>query len=188
MKYLVTMVEDFSDGTAESGMCAPTTFDDIIEASSSDEAELFANQKWEDCGCILVRKATKEDIQRYEEVMSCDEPEVAPVFVITEYVKASSIWETAEDFEDEGSYLGLVRGYNIEIKCSDGSVGWHSSNWIHEDPEVYFNDEFHRWYYQEHGWTPTGRICFRGYGEEEYDFEERDTFITNVGSLSSHIN
>ena len=30
------------------------------------------------------------------------------------------------------------------------------------------------------GLVPTGRICFHGYGREEYDFEERETFIIPV--------
>lgn len=109
------------------------------------------------------------------------------MYKFNEYVKASSIWETSKDYEDEGKVAGLVRGYNIEIETSDGRVDWYSCSWIHDDPEEYFNDEFHLWMYEEHGWTPTGRICFRGYGEEEYDFDEKDFFITNVGSLSDHI-
>ena len=110
------------------------------------------------------------------------------MFEIKEYAKASSIWPTAKDYEDEGQVDGLVRGYNIEVKTSDGIVDWLSCSYIHEDPEMYFNDDFHQWYYEEHGFTPTGRICFRGYGEEQYDFDERDAYIINVGSLSSHLN
>ena len=109
------------------------------------------------------------------------------MYKFKDYVKASSIWETAEDYKDEGQVDGLVRGYNIEIRLPDGRVDWHSCNWIHEDPEIYFNNDFYQWYFEEYGWTPTGRICFRGYGVEEYDFEERDTFVTNIGPLSMHV-
>lgn len=103
------------------------------------------------------------------------------MFKIKEYVPASSIWETAEDYVDEGLVVGLVRGYNIEVETSDSIVDWLSANWIHEDPEVFFNSDFYLWYCEEHGWTPTGRICFRGYGEEEYDLDEHEFYVTNVG-------
>ena len=102
------------------------------------------------------------------------------MFTITEYVPASEIWATAKDHIDHGYKSGLVRGYNIEITTRDGETHWYSCSWIHEDPEEYFNDDFHCWMFNEHGWTPTGRICFRGYGIEEYDPDERDTFIKQV--------
>ena len=100
------------------------------------------------------------------------------MFKFDQFVNASSIWPTAKDFTDEGIKSGLVRGYNIEIKNAEGKVDWLSCAYIEGDPNVYFNDDFHTWMYSDHGWTPTGRICFRGYGIENYDYEERDTFIT----------
>jgi len=102
------------------------------------------------------------------------------MFKITEYVNASSIWPTAKDYTDFGFKPGLVRGYNIEVTISDGTAHWLSCAYFAESPEEYFNDEFHIWLYQEHGWNPTGRICFRGYGREEYDFEEREEYIVPV--------
>lgn len=86
-------------------------------------------------------------------------------------VKASSVWPTAKDYEDKGLILGLLRGYNIEVKTYKGEIIWLSCNYIEDEPEDFFNDDFHLWMYQEHGWTPTGRITFRGYAYESYDDE-----------------
>lgn len=102
------------------------------------------------------------------------------MFFIKEYVNASSIWPTAKDHTDLGYIAGYVRGYNVEVATSDGENQWLTCSWIDNTPEQEFDDEFHRWYYAEHNWKPTGRICFRGYGVEEYDSDERDTFIKIV--------
>lgn len=99
----------------------------------------------------------------------------------TEYVKASEIWPTAKDFEDKGPRPGLVRGYNVEIKTRHGIIDWMSCSYISEDtPEEYFLGEFYTFYLNDLGFELTGRICFRGYGREEYDPDERDTFIIPV--------
>ena len=99
------------------------------------------------------------------------------MYHFNEYVKASSIWPTAKDYEDKGDIPGLVRGYNIEVKTMDGRVDWLSACYIDIDPETHFNDEFNTWRYSEYGWTPTGRICFRGYAVEKYDPDERDFYV-----------
>ena len=99
------------------------------------------------------------------------------MFKFDTVVKASEIWETAKDYEDKGERSGLVRGYNIEVKTSDNTLHWLSCEYFFGTPEHEFNDDFHTWMYQEHGWTPTGRICFRGYGLEDYDWQERETYI-----------
>lgn len=93
-----------------------------------------------------------------------------------DYVKASDIWETAKDHEDLGWRAGLVRGYNLEI-IKDGKRDWLSAEWIHGEPNEEFNDGYHTWRTTEHGFEYTGRICFRGYGYEEYDSEKRDFYI-----------
>ena len=102
------------------------------------------------------------------------------MFKITAYVNASEIWPTAENHKDLGYKPGLVRGYNIEVTTSKGVIDWMSCEYIDGDPEEVFNDDYHTWSRDDWGFTPTGRICFRGYGLEEYDFEERDTFIVPV--------
>ena len=102
------------------------------------------------------------------------------MFKITEYVPASEIWPTAKSYIDKGYKSGLVRGYNVEVRTSNGETHWLSCSWITDSIENEINNEFHRWYYNEHNWNPTGRICFRGYGVEEYDPDERDTFIRMI--------
>ena len=94
----------------------------------------------------------------------------------TEYVNASSIWETAKDYTDLGEREGFVRGYNVEVRKRD-KTDWLSCAWIYGDPNDYFNDEFHTWCREEDGLEYTGRICFRGYGIEMWDSEERDYYI-----------
>lgn len=94
----------------------------------------------------------------------------------TEYVNASSIWVTAKDYTDLGERQGLVRGYNVEVRKGD-KVDWLSCSWIYGDPNDYFNDDFHTWCREEDGLEYTGRICFRGYGIEMWDSEERDYYI-----------
>lgn len=99
----------------------------------------------------------------------------------TEYVPASAIWSTAKDYTDLGEIDGLVRGYNVEVQKGE-EVGWLSCAWIYGDPNVYFNDDFHTWCREEDGLEYTGRICFRGYGLEKYDSEERDFYIVSCDS------
>ena len=95
---------------------------------------------------------------------------------ITEFVPASQIWPTAEDHIDVGEIPGLMRGYNIEVN-KNGTVDWMSAEWIYGNPDEVFNDDYHTWSRNDWGLKPTGRICFRGYGVEEYDPEEREMFV-----------
>lgn len=102
------------------------------------------------------------------------------MFKFNEYVNASDIWPTAKNHEDLGEKLDLVRGYNIEVRKDDGTTYWMSACWFSGAPEYYYNDDFHDFYFCDLGVTPTGRICFRGYGREKYDWVERDTYIEPV--------
>lgn len=98
-----------------------------------------------------------------------------------EYVPASSIWPSEKDHVDYGAKMPLVRGYNVEVKrVSDGLVDWLPAEWINFSPEECFFDDFHKMYYGDLGLEMTGRLCFRGYGYEEYDIEEHDTFISMI--------
>lgn len=99
------------------------------------------------------------------------------MFNFNVYVAASEIWPTANNHEDKGYVSGLVRGYNIEVKTWKGQVEWLSCEYIHGEPEQHFNDDFHTWMYEDSGFTPTGRICFRGYGREEWSVEEHEDLI-----------
>lgn len=95
------------------------------------------------------------------------------MFEFNTYVKANEIWPKSKTHIDLGLKTGFVRGYCIEVKTKDG-VDWLSCEYIHGEPQKHFNDEFHLWYYEEHGWTPTGRISFRGYAVEAWDYEIGD--------------
>lgn len=98
------------------------------------------------------------------------------MFTFNEIVKATDIWPTAENHIDRGEIQGLVRGYNIEIKCGN-VVDWLAASWFYGTPETEYNDDFHTAYFSDMSFEPTGRICFRGYGVLEYDYEERDEFV-----------
>jgi hypothetical protein len=102
------------------------------------------------------------------------------LYNFTEYVKASSIWSGEKDYEDKGPRSGLVRGYNVELTNREGKTFWLSCCYIESNPREYFNAPFHRWYFQDNGWTPTGRICFRGYGISYYDTEANDYCVRPV--------
>ena len=103
------------------------------------------------------------------------------IYVFDKAVNASEIWPTAKNYVDEGAVLGLVRGFNIEVETSQKTFEWLSCEFIEGELNEVFNDEFHHFLYSQHGWTPTGRYCFRGYGEERWDPRERDTYVCNIG-------
>ena len=103
---------------------------------------------------------------------------------IAEWVKPSDIWPTAKNPVDHGPKPGLLRGYNIEVRNQKGVVDWMSMACTYDEPEGAFGDAFNEpWRIESRkdwGLEPTGRITFRGYYTEEYDFEERETFIHEV--------
>lgn len=107
------------------------------------------------------------------------------MFKFHTFVPASQIWPTAEDHVDHGVGDGasdMVRGYNVEVrKLSDGSLHWWSCEYTMAwTPEECFLDPFHKWMWENHGVELTGRICFRGYGFEEYDFEEHEHVVRPI--------
>ena len=95
----------------------------------------------------------------------------------TEYVPASEIWPNATNFMDKGAKEGLVRGCNVEVRKFDDTVGWDSCCYIQSEPEEYFLNGYYRYSLKDRGATLTGRICFRGYGIEEYSWKYHDTFV-----------
>lgn len=102
---------------------------------------------------------------------------------VKEMVKPSTIWPTAEDYIDQGMIRGLVRGYNVEIRTPNGETSWLSATFIPDTIEKYLNSEFMVWLFETHQWEFTGRVSFRGYGEEHYDPKERDTYVTIIGNF-----
>ena len=102
------------------------------------------------------------------------------MYKFTEYVPASSIWPTATDHVDKGEKSCLVRGFNIEIRKHDGTTYWESCCWFDGTPEQYYNSDYYLWHFEDSCGEPTGRICFRGYGEEYYDSDEHEYFIKPI--------
>lgn len=105
-------------------------------------------------------------------------------FKAKEVVPASSIWPTAKSYKDKGIIRGHVRAYNIEVTTREGVTDWLSTTFIHGEPEEYFNDEYNMWSRADWGWVPTGRITFRGYFTEHYDFEEREEYFVEAHELN----
>lgn len=101
-------------------------------------------------------------------------------FKATEYVKASSIWPNAKDYQDFGAKPGLLRGYNIEVTTLYGVTDWMSCSYIPGEPEEYFNYDCEKHFRIWGDLKPTGRITFRGYYREVYDFEEREQYVVRV--------
>lgn len=74
MKWVVIMVENYSDGDIENGFCDPSWFKDLIEANCENEALKAAETKWNDScepnrfSCSGAEVATKEEIDEYNEM------------------------------------------------------------------------------------------------------------------------
>lgn len=93
------------------------------------------------------------------------------------FVWPKQIWPNAKNYEYKGQREGLVCGWNIEVLDIDGKPFWLSTEYVHLAPNKAFNDDFHTWRCQDNCWKPTGRICFRGYGKEQFDYVDRETYI-----------
>lgn len=95
------------------------------------------------------------------------------MFEFNTYVNANEIWPKAKVEIDLGHKECYLRGYNIEV-IQDGVPVWLSCEYIYVNPQAYFNSEFYLWYYEEHNFKPTGRICFRGYAVQRWNSEVGD--------------
>ena len=98
-------------------------------------------------------------------------------FEATEWVNARDIWPNTENHEDFGRIPGLLRGYNIEVKTQKGTIDWLSAFFTELEPEDELNHEWRIESRADWGFVPTGRITFRGYYEEFYDFEGREEYV-----------
>ena len=86
-------------------------------------------------------------------------------------------WSDVEEYH--GIIPGLLCGYNFEAVAPDGRVDFLSCVYHEGTPEEAVASE--SWYWFDClNLTLTGRVVFRGYYEEEYDFEERDFFVKKV--------
>lgn len=100
---------------------------------------------------------------------------------ITEYVKPSTIWPNAKDYTDFGPIAGLLRGYNLEVTKIDGTTHWMTANWTYaSNPEEFFNSKCNRRFREDMDLVPTGRVSFRGYSQEYWDYEDNDMYINRL--------
>lgn len=91
---------------------------------------------------------------------------------------------TRPDWTDCETYHGIIPGYhcgyNFEVKTRDGRVDFMACTFDTRSPEDFVEDEEQKDYMDYLGFVYTGRVIFRGYYEEHYDFEERDYYYTKV--------
>lgn len=106
---------------------------------------------------------------------------------IAEVVPASSIWPNVKSFQDKGIIQGYVRGYNIEVTTPEGITDWLSTTFIYGEPEDALNDEYNIWSRSDWGFVPTGRITFRGYYTEYYDFEDHEEYLKEATELNEEV-
>jgi hypothetical protein len=99
-------------------------------------------------------------------------------------------WKNSFEYSTCSNIPGVMRGFNIEYKNKDGKIEYGSAVWIYGEPDM---DNIDIRISIElaglNGWTPTGRVVFRGYGFEEYDPDERECYVVDVEPdiLSRHL-
>ena len=87
-----------------------------------------------------------------------------------------------------GVIPGLCCGWMFEFKNAEGKINYNSVSWYEGTPEEYCQTWLKHGeealFYMERlcGWEPTGRVVFRGYGEEYWcnDPEIRDWCIREI--------
>lgn len=91
---------------------------------------------------------------------------------------------TRPDWTDCETYHGVIPGYscgyNFEVKTRDGRIDFMSCTFDSREPEECAEDECQKDHMAFLGLTYTGRVIFRGYYEEHYDYEERESYYTKV--------
>lgn len=103
------------------------------------------------------------------EIMNCEE------------AKRVTGWTIDMDQEYKGVIPGYACGYNFEV-TKNGVTDFASCTYSHLTPEDLMDLE-KDWYsdfLQDCGCTPTGRVIFRGYYQEEYDIDEREEYFVRV--------
>ena len=108
------------------------------------------------------------------------------------------------DIDYKGDIPGYMVGFCLEIKKADGSLGYASCQFVDklENLTLYMADSYEEYndigcqkvpgmtradwdvfitwdLCDRDGNQPTGRVVFRGYFEEKYDFEERDNYYVD---------
>lgn len=87
---------------------------------------------------------------------------------------------TGYDIPDD-EWKGLTHEVNAwQFECTkDGEISYSSVTFNYGMPEdCEITVDLCRW----NGWEPTGRVIFRGYYTEHYDFDERDFYYEKVAA------
>ena len=102
-------------------------------------------------------------------------------FEIIKNSESRSGWEISDEVY-RGPIQDLVGGFNFEVADDSGNIEYMSAIYIHTTPEEYINNLFYDYFdtVKYKGYNPTGRVIFRGYGEEYYDPEYREWFVKPV--------
>ena len=98
------------------------------------------------------------------------------MYKFNKFVPANKIWPNTKAPKYKGVKKGLCTGWCIELNTLEGETFWHACTFAYSTPEWLFNHDFWPCYFEDNGWTPTGRISFRGYYIEGYDSDEYDCY------------
>ena len=96
---------------------------------------------------------------------------------------------TGYDIPDDtfhGQIPGLAMGWQFEVRnvrnknYDIGHVDYYSVTFSHLMPEDFVEKDGYEEYVANNGWELTGRVIFRGYYEEEWDFENYEWYYDEV--------
>ena len=104
-------------------------------------------------------------------------------YEIMDCVEAKKItgWHTDMDQEYKGLIPGYLCGYNFEV-TKDGVTDFASCTFSYRTPDdlMNSNEDYYSDFLLDCGCIPTGRVIFRGYYQEEYDINERESYCVRV--------
>lgn len=99
-------------------------------------------------------------------------------------------WEWGSIPEYKGKpYFPILCGFCAQVKNKEGKIGYCSTVYTGDYDEMVI-PTMHSLHWNDlgisaelasyNGYEPTGVIVFRGYALENYDFEERESFVEDV--------
>lgn len=104
-------------------------------------------------------------------------------YEIMDCVEAKKItgWDTDMDQEYKGLIPGYLCGYNFEV-TKNGVTDFASCTFSYSTPDDIMNnnEDYYSDFLLDCGCIPTGRVIFRGYYQEEYDINERESYCVRV--------
>lgn len=102
-------------------------------------------------------------------------------FKVIKVSEANVDWNN-QDKEYFGPIPGFVAGFNFEVIDKNGKIDYMSAYYMHEDPNDFISNLFYDYFeiVRWNGYEPTGRVVFRGYAKEYYDYEEREEYVIDA--------